>query len=506
MVAYFQNDPLQDMVALGAVGPRSARLWMRSERPGVLRIHWWPESDPDAERQLVTEITKDNEQDNTHSLLIDAGLSPLTRYGYRIIHAGDGHILGRGGFETAPEKPEDTPYSFSIALMSCNQPFDENGRAMGKSLDMLRAARTCLKAHNAKMIFTVGDQMYADYPAALSLFHPPYFRTVAPPERKDIFECTVPEVRRLYHRRYRHFYNHTDWMAIHRDFPCYPILDDHDIIDNWGSAPAHRTPRWQGIDRGARLAYLDYQASRIMPDGIPLPEHFSYQLAYGHTAAFVLDIRSNRVSGEGGRLFSQEQREQFDRFLSDNADRRMLLIVLSVPIIHLPRFMARIAARVTASGEDFSDRWSSGPHIRDRDQFLKTLRAHQKAHPEQVIVLLSGDIHIGCIHQIHWNDEGPRLYQMVSSAITHIGGPLTQWASKMIIRINRRFETQDGELRGAIRLLKGVDGRAANPYNRLNLGIIEIKTPSARARPRARFLLYGHRETEPVCVFRSQSL
>jgi alkaline phosphatase D len=74
--------------------------------------------------------------------------------------------------------------------------------------------------------------------------------------------------------------------------------------------------------------------------------------------------------------------------------------VLSVPIIHLPKLAAKIAARVTPSGEDFSDRWSSGGHIRDRDRVLKILHEHQTQHPFQQVVLLSGDIHIGCVHKI----------------------------------------------------------------------------------------------------------
>ena len=34
-------------------------------------------------------------------------------------------------------------------------------------------------------------------------------------------------------------------------------------------------------------------------------------------------------------------------------------IVLSVPVVHLPRWIARVAARLTTEGEDFSDRWSA---------------------------------------------------------------------------------------------------------------------------------------------------
>ena len=44
----------------------------------------------------------------------------------------------------------------------------------------------------------MGDQMYADYPEKLSLFDEKFFRTIAPPGRASILECSREEIRALY--------------------------------------------------------------------------------------------------------------------------------------------------------------------------------------------------------------------------------------------------------------------------------------------------------------------
>jgi alkaline phosphatase D len=124
----------------------------------------------------------------------------------------------------------------------------------------------------------------------------------------------------------------------------------------------------------------------------------------------------------------------------------------------------------------------------------------------QRVVLLSGDIHIGCVHEIHWLPRGPTLYQMISSGITHDMGALMRRISALLIRLNRQTTTDDGRLRAKVRLLPGVRGQRQNPYSGLNVGIIEIETPAPGASPKLRFFLYGHDGDEPVCTYRSPQL
>ena len=267
----------------------------------------------------------------------------------------------------------------------------------------------------------------------------------------------------------------------------------------------HLKDGWPAVGEGARWAYHDYQAARVIPHGGELPASFHYQVAYGHTAIFFMDLRSEREADDSGQLYSDAQEADLRAFLEQNRTRKVLLLVLSVPVVHLPRALAEVAARATPDGEDFSDRWSSLSHVKDRDRFLEILHAHQVAHPEQRVVLVSGDIHVGCVHRLHWSEPAPDLFQIVSSGLTNKASWPVRIGAKLLIGLNRKVATLDGELHAKVKLVKGEQG-GKNPYGRLNMGVIEVETPAPEAAAKLRFYLYGHDEGEPVCVYRSPLL
>src|SRR5918998_5349065 len=136
------------------------------------------------------------------------------------------------------------------------------------------------------------------------------------------------------------------------------MVDDHDIIDNWGSSPAHQRPEWRSVGEGALQASYDYQIARVQASAGSRPNSLHYEVTYGHTATFVMDLRSNRKAGAGGQLFSDAQKADIQHFLYNNRNQNVLFFVASVPVIHLPRHLARLVAMLPPSSEDFSDRWS----------------------------------------------------------------------------------------------------------------------------------------------------
>lgn len=499
---FLQNDPLTDMVSVGAVTPHSARIWLRSRNPGPVKLTWKTEGTADPEGRIEGSISRNNETDNTATLDITC-LKPRTRYTFRVFRDGE-VLLGQGRFETAPDTKTGPPRKYSFVIMSCNQPFDQQGRVYEEAGLMLRATRQIMRDRETKYALLLGDQMYSDFPEPLSLFDDDYFATIAPQGRRNILECTYQEVRRLFQIRYRHFWNQEEWMRMQAEIPCYPILDDHDIVDNWGSRVEHQTGKWENLGLGARGAYLDYQGSRML--GRDRPESFHYGFEYGDTATFVMDLRSERKAGDNGRLYSHEQQKSLERFLADHSDKAAFFLVLSVPIIHLPRFLARMVASLPRSGEDFSDRWSSGAHIKDRDRLFRILHDHQARYPEQRMLLLSGDIHIGCLHRIQWEDGTPQLYQVISSPITHYTSLPLQWASKTIIRLNRKISTRKRDLQARVKPLKGSGRSMRNPFGGLNFGLVEIETLSGREKPFLRVMFYGHEKGEPVLRYDSGKL
>lgn len=501
----FNSEPLRNAVAIGRMGPDRARLWVRSEVAGRLHLSWQSDSAEGGERSI--EIPQNNDADNTAAidLPVTGKLRSLTRYRYRVTHERGGAI-GEGEFETAPASAAETPEKFSIALMSCHQPFNADGTFLEDSQAMVRAMHRCLREQNTKLLLMVGDQMYADAPPELSLFNSKHFRQVAPDGREQLQDCSADEVRRLYHQRYRLFWNMPELKTIQAEYPTCMIWDDHDIIDNWGSDPVHQTPPWAAVGEGARKACFHYQISRSIDwqEG----RAFDYPIVYGNQAFYVMDLRSERRVGENGRLFSNAQQERLKAFLEEHAAKPFVHLVLSVPIVHLPRFLAEMVSRMTPNGEDFSDRWSSASHVRDRDRLLKVIHDHQVRHPKQRIMFLSGDIHIGCVHEVRWaSGSSPRLFQVISSGVTHKSGPLVTFGSKAIIHLTRSIHTLDGKTAATVRFLEDENGRRGrNPCGGLNFGLLQVSSGDGGETAEIRVCLYQNRADEPVCVYRSPPL
>ncbi len=492
------------MVAVGAVEPKAARIWMRSARPG--RVVVAANANGAAPIHSVElEIPPDDPADGTAAAWLPAtgALEPLTEYHFRATHE-DGHVLGEGRFETAPADAASAPERFSFGLFSCHMPFDDSGRVTEDARAMLRAARTALERHDTKCVFTVGDQMYADVPTRISLYDSDHFSRVAPPGRERLQDCTAEEVRRLFQRRYRHFWNLEEWKALHASVPCDPVLDDHELVDNWGSHPEHSSPAWSSVRIGGRAACADYQHLLVADRDDDLPEHFDHVMAYGGISTYVLDLRSCRNTGAESHVLSPSQWKSLERFLETETDRETLLLALSVPLVHIPSRVAHTLAVLTPYEENFSDRWSSPGHRGDRDRLLRLLHEHGRRNPEQKLVLLSGDIHLGCAHEIRWGDGTPPVHELVSSGITHSTGRLLQLGTRITVLARRWIAARGGGTAAWVRRLPGEGGLAHNPCGGLNLGIIEFARPRPGARHRMRFLLYGHRGGDPVCRFRSR--
>ena len=115
-------------------------------------------------------------------------------------------------------------------------------------------------------------------------------------------------------------------------------------------------------------------------------------------------------------------------FSFKNGNKKVLLIVTSVPVVFVPGLLARISRTVHIKEGNFVDHWSHPDNVPARDKFLSMLHAHQQAHPSQRVALVCGDVHIGNAFGIHWQGgRKPRLYQFTSSALTALETRTTQF-------------------------------------------------------------------------------
>lgn len=507
----FGSVQVRNMVAVGTVTPTSARLWFRTDLAGEHRVDVFDAGPAPIQSKKVV-VAAQNANDNT--CVVDfAGLSPAHRYSYRVERTADGTPLGSGVFQTFPSNAAGTPERFSLAFWSCHQPFNTpDGDLSERAMRMLRLAPSVLEQHDAKFVLMCGDQIYADNPGTYSLFDPHYTNTKVHPGQGSILEWPASDVRRAYQQHYRTYYAMPELRRIYANYPCLPILDDHELVDDWGSDPAHMTPKWANLREGAMAAYYDYQGSRIVYPGDTRPPSFYYAFDYGSVGLFVLDIRSQRDITQG-RLYGQEQLDQLKTFLASHtqSSHDVVLIVASVPVMHLPDWLTNVGAAIVGGRIDFPDHWSYTKNVGDRDRFLKVLHDHQVANPRQRMAILSGDVHVGVGFAIHWlGDNKPILYQFTSSAITNRLKRTEVYFSKLGPGLMRDIECDWGGKAKAC--LLGTNGGALsppanNPFGGLNIGIVEIRKRGDHST--LRFKLVGYepdREDQQSVMFDSNEI
>ncbi|HZI12203.1 MAG TPA: alkaline phosphatase D family protein [Myxococcus sp.] len=496
-------------VAVGAVGPAWARLWLRSEVPGPHRLEVWPLDAEGPRRSVSWCFTPARHSDGTGTVLYpgdfpgEPPLAPLRRHGFRVTREQDGVLVGEGRFETAPARPEDTPAAFSFGLLSCHQPFAPSGVARPRSLGMLEAAHRTLEAHRASFLLLCGDQMYVDEPEPLSLFAPRGFRPVAPPGRERLLDCSAEEVRRLYQLRYRQFWDLPGWRALQADFASWPMLDDHEVVNNWGAEPGHSGAGWSAVREGGRAAYLDYQGSRVLgPCEGGAPEDLDYAFDYGSAGFYVMDLRSQRQGGERPRVYAPSQLERLSSWLEAHVHSRVVFLVLSVPVVYVASWASMGISLLRSYRGDARDRWTHPWNLPDRDRLLSVLLAHQRRCPAQRVVLLSGDVHLGCAFALDWlGDARGTMYQFTSSAVTHVTYGFSAWAAGHLPRTELLLKLEDGPAARLVRI-RGVGGADHNPYNGLNVGVVEVHDRGGHST--VRFKLVGQdarKPDQPVTVF-----
>jgi len=489
----FFRGALTTMVAPGATDTRSTRVMARTRWAGehvlVLRS-----SASDAERREArAHLDADalRRSDGTFSLDYpgDSGgppLQPDTEYTLVVEHVSSGARLGEGRLRTAPVPGSEAAAKVTIGVASCHNPFRPDGALHPQALRALTAAQSAYDRVGAGRVVLAGDQVYGDLPAPLSLFDPDHFAKVGPRYRDSIFDCTEDEVRALFQERHRIFWKVDAMRGLMARFACHPILDDHEIVDNFGSDPAHSTPRWASVRAGALGAFHDYQARRVFGDA--RPASFDHGFRYGDVAVYVTDLRSERFATEDELvLLSDAQLRRLADFLERHGDAAAVVLVLSVPLLHLPDWMIAASVNVAGEGSDAGDRWSAPKAHGSRDALVQVLTRHERAHPHQRLVLAGGDIHVGAAMELRFTEQSRTALQLVSSALSNVQGRVQELAGGAMARAVSTKGRPTKTFAHAS-MLEGVDGADRNPCAQLNMGVIDVDASGHDAAVRVRLL------------------
>lgn len=499
---------LRDAVGTGWVRPRSARLWVRSSRPGALRISLRGADGHVDEGRFEPDGDESRDGTATFRWPEDVGAAPLEpgrHYDYRIVRESDDTLLGEGRLLTRPEGWDDCPERFAIAVASCHQPFDESGEASTKARRLVDRVHSVLDDHDVKAVVLCGDQVYNDQPPKLSLFDDDYFAQVGPAGRSSILDCSREEVRALVQARYRAFWGLDGFQRLQARWACYPIPDDHDLVDNFGSAPAHSSPRWRAFRDGALDACHDYQTCRVLGRPGDRPPSLHHEFHWGPLGVFVMDLRSQKESdGEVCTLYSDAQLRDLERFLRSNEDAGMLALVLSVPLAHVPEWLSSAGKPIDGEGGDLADRWGQPAARGSRDRLMTLLHEHRVRRPWQSLVLFGGDVHMGAVSELRWGDGTTgSVYQLISSPLTNDEERVFQVGSAVA---HEALQTIEGEGYPPcdVRLLPGEGAQDHNPVPELNVGLLEVSIREGRCYFRMKLLALDG--DEPTIVYESAEL
>lgn len=313
-----------------------------------------------------------------------------------------------------------------IALLSCNGIYEYPDAA--RRYDMWRRLRRELETATVDLIVHAGDQVYADHVVKR------YARSARTTTQPDaLFATVTAEYRRLYVER---FWTVPDVAAVLTCRPNIMTWDDHDIDEGWGSNPDDDRPWRQLFFRAARQAFSEFQAS-IGPPRID-EGSFACGFTHGDIAFLLLDGRSHRLYRES-RVLGDAQLAAARKWLHalPQTTQRVYL-VLGIPPVHAKLATAAAILRWTPFTEpyasDLRDGWMSKGNRAECAKLMQLLVDFCRSHPSTDIAILSGDVHVGNIGQLHHFQTGV-MWQITSSGI---GSPppegLSGWLMENVSR------------------------------------------------------------------------
>jgi len=377
-------------------------------------------------------ISLQYETDLTGTLAI-TGLQPGTRYYYGLFagfersqrwELGDEEPLF---FRTRPANAA----SVTFGVFSCHQPFTKHGV---QNIGMFAALRQELDHLGADHVLAIGDQIYSDGFSDGDIWS--WLKKV-----QGEPELELADLVSWYRDVYRGFWGFKSLQALFAHYPSYMMLDDHEIVDGWGSstrqeiartklglgALLHPTRAEQLVGNmfdAAKFVYEEYQHAHN-PD--TAPGVYDYGFEAGFVKTYVLDMRSAHdiTQPDGERLLG---RAQFDRLAAWLAEPlgpcKAVFIVSPVPVVHFrPEIVNSGLLQLPLLGakDDLRDEWEHETNLTERTKLLELVSQFSAQHAVPV-VFLSGDVHMSASFEL-WDRKRPtaHVYQLTTSGITYSG-------------------------------------------------------------------------------------
>ncbi len=323
-----------------------------------------------------------------------------------------------------------------MAYASCNGYSDY--KLMSSSDDPYALWKNMQDQHERapfSMLILGGDQVYAD--SIWSIV--PTLKNWNELGRKEKIrrkpsKVMKQQVDRFYSKLYCDRWNKVEVASMLASVPSVMMWDDHDIIDGWGSYPEdlQNCLVYQAIYESAAKYFRLFQLRSIKNESLlsqgGVPSHYSFGFCFRGYNILALDNRAQRSLVQ---VMAKDQWVDIDNFLS-RCQQGDLLVLAAVPVVYRDFSFTEAAVDATPWEEeltdDLKDHWRAKEHQGERAKLIMRL-LQNAANRKSRTVILSGDVHIGCLGVIR-DSRGSKLvniHQVVSSAIVHPAPTYIQW-------------------------------------------------------------------------------
>lgn len=341
----------------------------------------------------------------------------------------------------SPGKSEQPKFAY----MSCNG---------FSSLDLMHKTQEPyllwqkLQAEHEKTPFSMmlmgGDQLYADsiWSSVTKLKE---WNGLSLDDKKKR-TATVPmrdQIDRFYDTLYQERWNDPSMSLMLATVPSVMMWDDHDIFDGWGSFPKelHECDVFQSIFGFAKKYFEIFQIRSKNNTSLldKAADHYAFAVKFRGYNILALDNRTERTLEQV--MSSERQWPTVIEYLNGVKDGH-LLVLSGVPVVYRDFTFTENVFDATPWEEeltdDLKDHWRSKNHQGERARLIHwLLDAANRRDVSCKTVILSGDVHIGCIGVIHDQARDCKVHQVVSSGIIHPAPSRLQWIGIMAVTNDR---------------------------------------------------------------------
>lgn len=281
-----------------------------------------------------------------------------------------------------------------------------------------------------------GDQVYADSIwTKVSLLKTWNELGVAEKAKRKATKKMCAQIDKFFSELYVERWNKLPVSIMLASIPSIMMWDDHDIIDGWGSYPEalQNCDVYKAIFTAAKKHFgllqirgQKHNTALLAPD---IKEHFSMAVKYRGYNILALDNRSQRTLEQ---VMSKQQWAEISHYLQQVCITGDLLVMSAVPVVYRDFSFSESIVDITPWEEeltdDLKDHWRAKEHEGERLKLIMQLLDNAALRKAKTVIL-SGDVHVGCLGIIRdlRHPHATSIHQIVSSGIVHPAPTYLQW-------------------------------------------------------------------------------